>query len=114
LAQLIARQAEAFAKDQNFEALYGQTCSSLPDDTINFLHDPLACAIALGWNDGVEIREIPVKSQIKDSWLCHTIDENGKPTRVVTKVDGQKFSEHWLQTITGKNCVAPPGRVSVT
>ena len=48
LARLIARQADAFAKDENIEAQYGRTCQGLPDDTINFLHDPLACAIALG------------------------------------------------------------------
>lgn len=99
LAQLIARQAEAFAKDENNEAQYGQTCQGLPDDTINFQHDPLACAIALGWDEGVEISEIPLKLEIKDGWLCHTIDESGKPTRVVTRVNGDKFNEFWLSTV---------------
>jgi hypothetical protein len=65
VAQLIARQAEAFAKEHNYEAQYGRTCGGLPDDTINFQHDPLACAIALGWDEGVEVREIPLKSEIK-------------------------------------------------
>jgi len=41
VAQLIARQAEAFAKDEKYEALYGQSCQGLPDDTINFQHDSL-------------------------------------------------------------------------
>jgi len=50
LARLIARQAEAFAQDEHNEARYGQTCPGLPDDTINWQHDGLACAIALGWN----------------------------------------------------------------
>ena len=66
LAQLIARQAEAFARDENHETKYGQTCKGLPEDTINFQHDALACAIALGWNDGVEIREIPLELEVKD------------------------------------------------
>ena len=75
----------------------------LPDDTINFLHDPLACAIALGWDEGVEIREVPLKSEITDSWLRHTIQESGKPTRVVTVVHGEKFSDFWLRTVARRD-----------
>jgi len=112
LAQLIARQAEAFAKDENIEGRYGQTCQGLPDDTINFQHDPLACAIALGWNDGVEIREIRLKSEIEDGWLCQRVDDSGKPTRVVTRVNGSKFNEFWLSTVVGKNAMAPVARLT--
>ena len=99
LAQLIARQAKAFAKEANYEAEYGQTHTGLPDDTINFQHDALACAIALGWNEGVQISEIPLTFEIKDGWLYQTIDERGKPTRVVTRVDGEAFNKHWLRTV---------------
>jgi inosine-uridine nucleoside N-ribohydrolase len=101
LAQLVARQAEAFARDENMEARYGKTCAGLPDDIVNFLHDPLACAIALGWHDSVEIREVPLRTEVKDGWLCHTVDEGGKPTKVVTGVDGGKFGDFWLDTMTG-------------
>jgi inosine-uridine nucleoside N-ribohydrolase len=107
LARLVAGQAEAFAKDQNFEALYGLTCKGLPPDIINFQHDPLACAIALGWNDGVEIREIPLSTEIKDGWLRHSVDERGKRTRVVTKVDGENFSEFWLDIMTREARATP-------
>ncbi|MCL5994727.1 MAG: nucleoside hydrolase [Chloroflexi bacterium] len=100
LARLIARQAEAFARDENNEARFGQTCQGLPDDTINFQHDPLACAIALGWHEDVEIREIPLIVEIKDGWLCERVDDRGTPTRVVTRVNGGKFSEFWLNTVT--------------
>jgi hypothetical protein len=110
VAQLIARQAEAFARDQNYEARYGQTCEGLPGDTINFQHDPLACAIALGWDEGVEVREIPLKSEVKDGWLCHTVDEGGRPTRVVTRVHGDKFNEFWLGTVARKSSAAPAAR----
>lgn len=110
LAQLIARQAEAFAKEWNNEVKYGQTCKGLPEDTINFLHDPLACAIALGWNDGVEISEIPLKSEIKDGWLCQKVDDSGILTRVVTRVNGDKFNEFWLSTVVRKNAVSPVAR----
>ncbi len=99
LAQLIARQVEAFAKDEKMEERFGQTCPGLPADIINFLHDPLACAIALGWNEGVEISEVPVNVEIKDGWLYQRIDDSGQLTRVVTRVDGSKFSEFWLNTV---------------
>ena len=99
LARLIARQAEAFAGDEKIEARYGQTCRGLPDDTINFQHDPLACAIALGWREGVEIREIPLRTEIEDGWLRRKVDGGGKPTPVVTRVDGVRFSEFWLDMV---------------
>ena len=98
--QLIARQAEAWTEDHRMDSRFGLTCSGLPDDTINFQHDPLACAIALGWKDGIEIEEIPVVSEIRDSWLRQRIHPAGKPTRVVTHVDGAKFADFWLKLVT--------------
>ncbi|MBE3039285.1 MAG: hypothetical protein IMZ62_10795, partial [Chloroflexi bacterium] len=65
-----------------------------------FQHDPLACAIALGWNEGVEIEEVPLVVEEKDGWLSERIDPRGKPVRVVTKVDGARFNEFWLHRIT--------------
>jgi purine nucleosidase len=110
VARLIARQAEAFARDENYEALYGQTCKGLPEDIINFLHDPLACAIALGGREEVEISEMPLRSEIKDGWLCHAIDESGKPTQVVTRVNGDRFNEFWLRTVARENSVLSVAR----
>ncbi|MEW5988446.1 MAG: nucleoside hydrolase, partial [Chloroflexota bacterium] len=100
LAQLLARQAEAFAQENRYEAQFGQTCSGLPDDSINFLHDPLACAIALGWCEGVEIREIPLRLEIVHGWLYQRVDADGKPTRIVTHVDGRRFSDFWFNTLS--------------
>lgn len=99
MGQLLARQAKAFAVEEAIESRFGRTCEALPNDIINFLHDPLACAIALGWNDEVEIREILLKSEIKDGYLCQTLDTNAKPIRVVTRVDGSRFGEFWLRTV---------------
>jgi inosine-uridine nucleoside N-ribohydrolase len=101
LGQLLARQAEVFARDEQMETKYGQTCDGLADDTINFLHDPLACAIASGWNEGVEITQLNLRSEIKDGWLSQAVVGGGKPTSVVTRVDGALFSEFWLKTVTG-------------
>jgi inosine-uridine nucleoside N-ribohydrolase len=100
LGQLIARQAEAHASEYKNEETYGQTCSGLPPDIINFQHDPLACAIALGWDEGVEIRDLRLKSEIRDGWLRQAVDEGGKPARLVTAVDGERFNEFWLDTVT--------------
>ena len=100
LGQLLALQAEVFAADEKMETKYGSTCERLPSDIINFLHDPLACAIALGWDQGVEIAEVPLAFEEKDGWLHERIDSRGQSTRVVTKIDGPRFGEFWLHRIT--------------
>jgi purine nucleosidase len=97
LGQLIAQQAEAFAIDEQNEMRIGETCEGLPHDIINFQHDPLACAIALGWNEGIEIEEIPLILEEKDDFLHERIHPTGKLVRVVTKVDGPRFNEFWLK-----------------
>ena len=99
LGQLIARQAEAFALDEQNEAKYGQTCVGLPRDIINFQHDPLACAIALGWSDAVEIQELPLLLEERAGWLHERVDPSGQSVRVVAKVDGPRFNEFWLHKI---------------
>jgi purine nucleosidase len=111
LTQLIARQADAFASSGHIKTQYSQICEGLPEDTINFQHDPLTCAIALGWSEGVKIREIPLKSEIEnDGWLRQTVDARGKSTKVVTRVNGEQFSELWLSTVARQNTAAPVAR----
>lgn len=99
LGELLARQAEEFAIDEQNEKKLGETCAGLPNDIINFLHDPLACAIALGWNEGVEVEEIPLALEESKSWLHELINPSGKSTRFITKVNGARFNEFWLETI---------------
>jgi inosine-uridine nucleoside N-ribohydrolase len=99
LARLLARQAEAFGRDEQMESKYGKTCQSVPDDIINFLHDPLACAVALGWNDGVEISRLPLLTKIDEGWLNQHVADAGPLTRIVTRADGIRFSEIWLRTV---------------
>ena len=74
----------------------------MPNDIINFLHDPLACAIALEWEEEVEIEEVPLILEEKDGWLYERIHPSGKPIRVVTKVDGPRFNEFWFRKITNR------------
>ena len=72
--------------------------------------DALTCAIALGWNEGVELSEIPLRLEIREGWLQQTVDERGTPKRVVTRVDGERFNEFWLHTVVQENAVAPVPR----
>ena len=81
------------------EMRYGETCEGLPQDIINFQHDPLACAIALGWDEGIEIKELPLILEEKDGLLTEFIHTSGKPTRIVTKVDGARFNKFWIDEI---------------
>lgn len=100
LGEIMAMQAEAINQEYNNEAKFGETCKGLPSDILNFQHDALACAIALGWNDEVTIEEVPLRFEIKDGWLHEEIDNNGKQTKVVTRVSGDKFNNFWLDLVT--------------
>jgi inosine-uridine nucleoside N-ribohydrolase len=99
LGELIVRQAEVCARSDHFETLYGETCPGLPGDIINFQHDPLACAIALGWRKGVEIESVPLRLDAREGWLYEIPDPHGIPTRLVTKIDGNAFNEHWCNVV---------------
>jgi purine nucleosidase len=99
LGELIAMQAEATNADERHEERFGKTCPGLPDDLLNFQHDPLACAVALGW-DGVKIEQVPLRFEIKDDLLHEVVDPGGKNTGVVTQVDGNRFNEFWLKIVT--------------
>jgi purine nucleosidase len=107
LGQLIVRQAELCARTYHNERTYGETCPGLPRDIINFQHDPLACAIALGWREGVEVETVPLRFEAREDWLYETPDSSGTPTRVVTKIDGDAFNEYWCRILchelSGKN-----------
>jgi inosine-uridine nucleoside N-ribohydrolase len=98
LGRLIARQAEAWGIYWQNEEKWEKTCAGLPDDILNFQHDPLACAVALGW-DGVKISELPIKVEVRDGWLHQYVAETGKPIRIVTEVDGDRFNEFWLKVL---------------
>ncbi|MBI4499195.1 MAG: nucleoside hydrolase [Chloroflexi bacterium] len=99
LGQLVARQAEACAQDWSNEERYGRTCEGLPRDIINFQHDPLACAVALGWS-GVTVESLPLALALEVVWLRMRIDGCGRRLRVVTRVDQARFNAFWLDTVT--------------
>ena len=87
------------ALDEQIEKKYGESCEGLPKDILNFLHDPLACAIAPGWDEGVEIEELSLVFEEKDGWLHERLNPSGKLIRVVTKVAAARFNELCFRTI---------------
>lgn len=99
LGQLLARQAEVFAEEERYDEVYGRVCAGLPDDMINFQHDPLACAVALGW-DGVRMEHTRVGTELRDGWLATQVDAAGREMRVVNAVDADRFNEFWLSLMT--------------
>lgn len=100
LGRLLARQAELFAEDEQMAARFGESCTALPQDMINFQHDPLACAIALGWDEGIVLEELPLRVEEEDGWLTERVHAGEKPLRVVTRIDGPRFDEFWVRVIT--------------
>ncbi len=100
LARLVATQAEVYAASEHRAAEYAHRYAGLPRDFINYQHDPLACAVALGWGEGVEAEELPLNSSIEDGWLVQRVEEGGRPAKVVTRVDGRAFEDFWLRAVT--------------
>jgi purine nucleosidase len=97
LGRLLADQAERHARD-NRRAELGRSYPGLPNDLLNFQYDPLACAVALGW-DGVAIEEVPTRLDLGEARL-HMVREDGRPAlRVVTGVDGPALEEAWVQAV---------------
>jgi purine nucleosidase len=97
LARLIADQGERHGRDHGMAEL-GRSHEGLPDDLLNFHYDPLACAVACGW-DGVEIEEVPLRTEVVAGRLRLHVDPAGKPSRVVREVDSVRFSKDWLDAV---------------
>ena len=60
---------------------------------------PLACAIASGWHEGVEIETVSLKLETRESWLYEIPASEGIPARIVTKIDGNAFNEYWYNIL---------------
>ena len=97
LGSLLADQAQAHARDNGRTEL-GRAWPGLPDDLLNFQYDPLACAVAAGW-DGVTVEEIPTAVELRDGLLWMERREGAPPLRVVTGVDAPRFDEAWLRAV---------------
>ncbi|MDQ3766710.1 MAG: nucleoside hydrolase [Actinomycetota bacterium] len=97
LGRLLADQGEMHARD-NVHTELQQASSALPGDLLNFHYDPLACAVALGW-DGVRIDEIGTDLDLREGRLWMKVAPDAPALRVVTEVDGPRFEEVWLEAV---------------
>lgn len=97
LGELLARQGEAHGADSEMAAL-GRAHAGLPDDLLNFQYDPVACAVALGW-DGAHVEGLRV-TPIRDGAHLHfQPNQHGRLIRVLTDLAGLRFAERWLTAI---------------
>jgi purine nucleosidase len=97
LGRLLADQAELHARD-NKRTEIGRAFPELPDDLLNLHYDPLACAVAAGW-DGAAVEDIATRIELRGDRLW-MIRETGAPLlRVVTNVDGPRFEHEWLHAV---------------
>jgi purine nucleosidase len=97
LGALLAAQGEANALD-NATTQLGRSWPGLPDDLLNFQHDPLACAVALGW-EGVTVEEVPTHLGVRDGRLLMRRRQGARPLRMITAVDGRAFEEAWCTAV---------------
>jgi len=97
LARLLADQGEAHARDLGRTEL-GRSYPALPDDLLNFQYDPLACAVAAGWQ-GATVTELPVATRLEDGLLHLSIEDGAETLRVVTAVDSAAFDGAWLDAV---------------
>lgn len=98
LGALLARQAEAALADLEFDRLFGRRQDRLPDDLVNFMHDPLAAAVTLGW-PGATTDTVPLHLEQTGDYLRTIEHPDGRPFRVVTAVDPARLLDHWLDTV---------------
>jgi purine nucleosidase len=106
LGALLADQGEAHGRDHATAAL-GRSWPGLPEDLLNFHHDPLACAVALGW-DGATVEQVPTALEVGGGRLRMTRRAGAPPLRVVTAVDGPAFEEAWLAAVERASALSRP------
>ena len=98
LGALIAAQAERHARDQGRDRLPA-SFPGLPSDLLNFQYDPLACAVALGW-DGITVERVPCSFEREDDGLLRMERrEGGVPLRTAVDVDAERFEREWLDAV---------------
>jgi inosine-uridine nucleoside N-ribohydrolase len=97
LARLVADQAEALGREHGLTEL-GRSFPALPDDLLNFQYDPLACAVAAGW-EGVTVEELPVGTRLGYGLLHLSIEEGAPRRRIVTDVDAPAFDGAWVTAV---------------
>jgi inosine-uridine nucleoside N-ribohydrolase len=87
---LIARQTRAWAIERDY-ARVGWDSDALPDDLVNFHHDPLTVAVALGW-PGATLGRQRLMPFIEDGVMSFETSDSGREIDVCTGVDADAFT----------------------
>lgn len=94
LGRLLAEQAVAYARVRDHAGL-AAAHAGLPDDLVAFLHDPLTCAVAVGWA-GARLVDRDVVVEGAEGWL-RLVPGPGRTVRVVDQLDAAGFADRWLR-----------------
>lgn len=97
LGELLARQSKARRHDAGMATL-GRAHPGLPDDLVNFHHDPVTCAVALGWS-GATVEQMPLLPVLENDILRFSPHEDGRLTKVTTDLDTAAFGNTWLDAV---------------
>lgn len=103
--KLIARQSALHAEDWQMDKL-ATVHPGLPDDMLNFQHDPLACAVAMGW-ECVRREHVSLVVTKREGSLRLVEDPAGRPFELVTSVDSQAFTRRWLDVVAPEQARLP-------
>jgi inosine-uridine nucleoside N-ribohydrolase len=101
LGQLMAAQAVAQGDDYDLRAL-GAAHARLPDDLLNFHHDPLACAVAAGW-DGATVERRRLRP-VREDGALRFVDEPGdsataRTVGVLGAFEAEAFTDVWANAV---------------
>jgi purine nucleosidase len=105
IGQLLARQGRAHEADHHMTQL-GLAHAGLPGDLLNFHHDPLACAVALGW-PGATAVSLALRPVWSEGALRFEPADDGQVAGVVLDVDGPGFTETWLAAVERADSLRP-------
>lgn len=97
IGQLLARQALAYCGDERKSAL-PVAYRGLPPDLLNFHHDPLTCAVAVGW-PGARLRSVLITTHVDREILSYAESQAGRMVNVVDGVDAALFTSTWLGAV---------------
>lgn len=97
LGALLARQAQVHAAEDEMSAM-ARKHAGLPNDLLNFHYDPVACAVAVGWQ-GITVKEARIQALLDGEVLRFREVQEGRLTSVLTDLDADAFNETWLSSV---------------
>jgi hypothetical protein len=98
LGALLARQIEVHAEDHHMPDL-GGAHAGLLDDLANFMYDPVAAAVAAGW-DVARLEPRRLRAEVAaDGVLQWLPDPGGGEFQVVVDIDSAAFMEQWSAAV---------------